>query len=133
MNTPNPVRPLAVLVVDDDEMSRDIMREMLLAMGVDHIVAAADGGVALEQLALMTPAPDYVICDVFMPRLDGIELLQALAQQKYAGGVVIVSGGDTETLQVSDMIARGNGLKVLGALIKPVAYHQMAQVLRLDS
>jgi CheY-like chemotaxis protein len=75
------------LAVDDDEISIDIVSDMLEQLGVSHIHTAKDGRPGLRAMAQMTPTPRFMIVDVFMPDMDGIEFLGKLAERQYAGGV----------------------------------------------
>ncbi|MBQ9376524.1 MAG: response regulator [Schwartzia sp.] len=61
-----------ILIVDDDEMSRSLLRQAL--NDCTQIYEAADG---VEALAFLQRNPDtaLVFLDVLMPRMDGMELL----------------------------------------------------------
>lgn len=66
-----PVRPGRILVADDDAQSRQLLRDLLMAKG--HIVTEAiDGEDALA--AIGREAPDIILLDVMMPKLDGFEV-----------------------------------------------------------
>ncbi|MCF8168335.1 MAG: response regulator, partial [Rhodoferax sp.] len=84
----------SVLVVDDDEFAREVLGEMLNQLGVKEILTANDGRVALRVLSSLDPAPNFVICDVFMPDMDGTEFLDHLATRGYSGGIIMLSGVD---------------------------------------
>jgi two-component system response regulator MprA len=68
-----------VLVVDDDRAVRESLRRSLEFNGYD-VTVACDGAEALAGLAAsgVASAPDVVVMDVMMPRLDGIETTRAL-------------------------------------------------------
>lgn len=121
----------SVLVVDDDEFAHDVLREMLGLLGVSTVHTADDGRKALKVLAGLQPPPDFLICDVFMPDMDGIEFLEQLAGQAYPGGIVILSGVDAQMLSLSRDLAATNGLNILGAFIKPVGLQQLSKALEL--
>lgn len=120
-----------VLVVDDDEFAHEVLREMLGVLGVSTVHSAQDGRKALKVLAGLDPPPDFLICDVFMPDMDGIEFLEQLAGLGFAGGIVILSGVDAQMLSLSREIAVTNGLNILGAFIKPVGLQQLSHALAL--
>jgi PAS domain S-box-containing protein len=67
-----------VLVVDDNADLRDYMRRMLSAAG-HEVSVAADGQAALEMAR--TLAPEVIVSDVMMPRLDGFGLLRAVREE----------------------------------------------------
>jgi len=75
------------LVVDDDSFSQELFSEMLRALGIADIHTASTGRIALRTLAALPRLPDFLICDVFMPDMDGIEFLEALAKQRYPGAL----------------------------------------------
>src|SRR5215510_7028849 len=65
--------PLAVLVVDDDELERTLMADRLSQRGIE-VLEAADGAQAL-QLLRGKPVP-VVVVDWHMPVMDGIEFTE---------------------------------------------------------
>lgn len=120
----------SVLVVDDDEFSRDVLYEMLQAQGITKIAMAGNGRIALNALSDMVNPPDLIICDVFMPDMDGIEFMSALAQKQYMGSVALVTGVDIETLSLARDIAAAEGIKLLGSLTKPLRHQELTQLLQ---
>jgi len=62
-----------ILVVEDNEDSRNLLVKQLRAYG-HEVVAAADGAEAPEQ-ALAQP-PDIIVSDILMPGMDGYQLCQ---------------------------------------------------------
>ena len=79
---------LRVLVVDDDEAFRYLMRQ-LIGTGRGHVVdEAADGAQGLR-LALERP-PDVVVLDLQMPGMDGFEVLAELARHDATRDVPVV-------------------------------------------
>ena len=64
-----------LLVVDDDEMNRDMLSRRLLRHGY-AVTVATDGK---QALALVAEHPfDLIVLDVMMPELDGLQVLQTL-------------------------------------------------------
>jgi two-component system, chemotaxis family, chemotaxis protein CheY len=70
----NIVQSLCVLVVDDNQYMRKMIRNLLVNCGIKDIYEAADGIAALD--AIRTMAPDVVILDWEMPMLSGPELMR---------------------------------------------------------
>jgi len=70
----NLVQSLSVLVVDDNQYMRKMVRNLLVNCGIKEIYEAADGVAALD--AIRTMAPDVVILDWEMPLLSGAELVR---------------------------------------------------------
>ena len=71
---------LKVLIVDDHRTSRMLIRDALEQLGIKQIVFACDGEEALN--AMMTTPCHIIISDFNMPKLDGIQLLQAIRSYK---------------------------------------------------
>lgn len=89
------MNPLRVLVVDDSAFARKVVREILLAAGMEVVGIARDGAEALEQIVALSP--DVVTLDLMMPGIDGLGVLRALPVGGIAPNVVIVSTADEDT------------------------------------
>ena len=118
-----------VLIVDDDTFSHKLLSAMLRKLAVTDIHTAINGRVGLRMLAELPRPPDVLICDVFMPDMDGIEFLAELTQQGYQGCIILVSGQDITMMDVAQKIAVANGLNMLGAYTKPVPIAILADAL----
>ena len=70
----NIIQALCVLVVDDNQYMRKMIRNLLVNCGIKDIYEAADGIAALD--SIRTVAPDVVILDWEMPLLSGPELVR---------------------------------------------------------
>lgn len=118
---------LRVLVLDDDHLLLEVMREMLSSCGDCEIVLELD---ARQALARLTEAmPDVVICDLVLPEMDGIEFLQAAASHGYTGKVILLSALEDEVREAAEELARALGLQVVGSFRKPLAPEQLRQAL----
>jgi PAS domain S-box-containing protein len=87
-----------VLVVEDEEIVRSLVREMLEALGYT-VFDARDGDEALTILNRSSPAIDLVVTDLVMPRMSGRDLARRVAELRPETAVLLVSGyaGDTVT------------------------------------
>jgi len=65
-----PLRGYTVLVVEDDAEAGNLVRRLLELLGA-RAATAEDGIAGLSRLAEMQP--DMVLCDITMPRMDGLE------------------------------------------------------------
>jgi two-component system, OmpR family, response regulator MprA len=114
-----------VLVVDDDKAVRESLRRSLEFNGYD-VSVAADGAEALAGLSAgVASAPDVVVMDVMMPRLDGIETTRALR----------AAGNDVPILVLTARDAVGDRVDGLDAgaddyLTKPFALQELLARLR---
>jgi CheY-like chemotaxis protein len=76
-----------VLVVEDDERTRDMLRRALSKEGW-QVQEAANGRLGLEQLA--AGVPGLVLLDLMMPELDGFGFMQALRRHPGCGRVPVI-------------------------------------------
>jgi UDP-3-O-[3-hydroxymyristoyl] N-acetylglucosamine deacetylase len=81
-----------ILVVDDEAQIRTTLRGVLSDEGFD-VVEAENGRAALEMLARQ--APRLAIVDVWMPEVDGIELVQQMRSRAPAVPIIVISGHGT--------------------------------------
>jgi EAL domain-containing protein (putative c-di-GMP-specific phosphodiesterase class I) len=105
-----------VAILDDDIALCRFMEEVAQMAGFGTITAH-DGG-ELPQLLAVQPA--WLVLDLAMANVDGIEVIRALAASQFSGRLVIVSGHSTAMLQSAKTLAELQGLKVAGVLIKPI-------------
>ena len=120
-STPAGTRP-HVLVVDDDKAVRESLRRSLEFNGY-AVSMAADGAEALAGIGGI--APDVVVMDVMMPRLDGIETTKSLRK----------AGNDVPILVLTARDAVGDRVEGLDAgaddyLTKPFALQELLARLR---
>lgn len=91
---------MKVLVVDDDVVSRMVLMHLIDSCGEFEIIEAEDGADAWEQLEDGL-RPAICFCDLRMPRLSGLELLQNIkadADLKAMPFVLVTSATDLETV-----------------------------------
>ena len=109
-----PASPLAVrvILVDDNDMTRALLRGVLAGAGYDVVGEAGDGEQGVE-LGLQLK-PDLVCLDIQMPKTDGLEVLKRLKAELPMTTVVMVTAStDRDTVQAS--IAAG----AEGYIVKP--------------
>jgi CheY-like chemotaxis protein len=85
---PQPART-KVLVVDDQKLIADTIAEILEDAGF-QAAAAYDGWAALEIAAALHP--DFLLCDVLMPRMNGVQLAIAIRRTYPATKILLFSG-----------------------------------------
>jgi len=108
-----------ILIIDDDEAIRDSMADSLRKTGREIRVAAGAAG-ALNQLADWHAG--IVICDVRMPDMDGLELLEVLTERLPDADVIMMTAFDDMPTVVKAM--RGGAVDFL---VKPVDLHVLRQ------
>lgn len=84
--------PIQILVVDDDPLVREMLREILTDSGY-RAETAQDGQAALDRLAAGDPV-DLILSDMNMPRLDGLSLIRTLRGRGEDVPVIILTGNE---------------------------------------
>ena len=106
--------PKRVLVVDDSPVNRAVLKALLRKLGVSEIELAVDGAAALETLK-KDQAFDWVLSDMWMPVMDGSELVRSIrADERLAHLKVCSVTADVEARAVY----REQGFDAL--LLKPM-------------
>ncbi|MDO6384787.1 MULTISPECIES: EAL domain-containing protein [unclassified Uliginosibacterium] len=124
---PRPIKLYGALVVDDSSVQRMNAVDMLQSAGVPRVLEAADGRAGLDLIRNQTPPPAFLIVDLEMPGMDGIEMLQALANENYRPPFLIVSGQQPNLLSSIETMCQELGLPILGAFSKPLTRIQLQQ------
>jgi two-component system, OmpR family, response regulator MtrA len=81
-----------ILLVEDDPSIREVTALGLRAAGFD-VATASDGPAGLERFR--AEAPDLVLLDVMLPRLDGLEVARAIRRESTVPVVMLTARGDT--------------------------------------
>ena len=115
----------SVLVVDDEKMPREILRDRLpwAELGVARVDVAEDGAQALE--LARAHRPDVVLSDVKMPRMNGLELAGAV-REMYPECQFIFLSGYTDKEYLKGAIK----LRAASYVEKPIDLEEVAAVLR---
>lgn len=121
---------LKILVADDEGIIRKLLRAGLENQG--HVVeTATDGADGLQQLK--NQVFDVVITDVSMPRINGLDMLRAAAQQKLIQHdtlVIIIGGGYTDDEQQNMPATVSNfGLTSVYFLPKPFEMKKLIEMI----
>ena len=102
-----PPKKKLVLVVEDDASVRELVAK---ALGTKYTVLTAPDGMAASELLGSTDAPDLLICDVMMPKVDGFSFVRSIkADPKFANMDVIfltAKGGAPALVQGIQLGAR---------------------------
>lgn len=116
------------LLVDDDPVFRALAEDMVLDAGVAAIETADDGLSVIAKLKAGLN-PDLLICDLNMPTHDGVSLIRALAERRFPGKVLIISGEDSAVIETVAKLARMQSLDIIGSIRKPLTMEALNAVL----
>jgi EAL domain-containing protein (putative c-di-GMP-specific phosphodiesterase class I)/DNA-binding NarL/FixJ family response regulator len=120
---------IRVLVLDDEPFVLKLMARMLTNLGFAQVCICQSGDEALAQVDVPDSVPDLILCDLNMPQMDGVEFLRKLVEHRYEGSVILVSGEDVRALHATETLALAHGIRVLGALHKPVAPQDLGRLI----
>ena len=74
---------LRIMIIDDQDSMRSIIRQLLWQVGISDVIEARDGGAALKLLTKPRfKMPDVIICDLYMKGVDGLEFCNLLRRGK---------------------------------------------------
>ncbi|HKQ57007.1 MAG TPA: response regulator [Candidatus Eisenbacteria bacterium] len=104
-----------ILVIDDEDGPRRVLSRALQEAG--HEVLEASEGTAALQLHLASAA-QLVITDLYMPRMDGMEILMALRKLTPGIKIIAISGGG-QLSQPEDALETAQALGAYAAFAKP--------------
>lgn len=112
-----------ILVVEDHSELRTVMAEVLRCAG-HEVAVASDGKQALERV-VTEARPDLVVTDVFMPKMDGLDLIRALRRRFPSVRIIAMSAGWhvrdlTITEQKEDPLTAARRLGADATLEKPI-------------
>ena len=115
---------VSVIVVDDNDTTRAMLRAIMRAEGIEVIGEAKDGTSGLAMIRKLRPS--LVCLDVMMPEVDGIEILTQIKAEMPDIRVLMITGStDRETVQAAVqggangyLVKPFNGAKVIGAVEK---------------
>lgn len=113
----------SVLVVDDDPLVRDLLVQFLSLRGY-RTLGVNDGHEALQKVEDVPP--DVILLDMIMPEMGGIEVLQALREMEYPGGIIVMTGTQNEEL-IDDAWALGPQ----EVLVKPIDLDRLLTAIQL--
>ena len=113
-----------VLLAEDEPIVRDMLGKVLEAQGYT-VLACGAGDEALETARQHSGPIELLLTDVVMPRVDGFELFDRLAEQRPEIKVLYMSAYDP-----SEVSKRGRPREGQGLLEKPFAPHVLARAIR---
>lgn len=116
-------RPITVVIVEDDENAVNIYKQFTNQLDQFIVIATASTGKQALNI-LHSAQPDLILLDIFLPDMNGIDLLREI-RREYRGidVILITAANDTET--VSEAIRGG----AFGYLIKPIIIDKLLATL----
>jgi two-component system, LytTR family, response regulator AlgR len=112
---------MRVLIVDDEKLARDRLRELLTDIGGYTVIGeATNGAEAVEKAAELNP--DVLLMDIRMPGMDGLEAAMHLLGMERPPSVIFTTAYDQHALDAFDVNA-------VDYLLKPIRKDRLANAL----
>lgn len=119
---------LRVLIIEDEAFTRDIIKKLLVQIGIRSIKEANEGGIGMT--ALLVSRPHIVLCDIHMKPTNGMDFLKNVRASKLdwvRQTKVIFLTGDSK----ADTVMFAKEHQIDGYLVKPVSLIQVKS--RIDN
>jgi DNA-binding NtrC family response regulator len=117
---------LRVLIVDDQQEMRSMIKGMLMEMGITQTFEASDGKEALSFSDAALDMVDVVICDWNMPKLSGVEFLRQMRSVSPEMPFLMITGRSD-----IDSVAEAKASGVTAYIRKPFSPAQLETKLRV--
>ena len=102
-----------VMIVDDFEESRLLLKDFLLAHNHNVVAEASDGIEAIEKYN--SEKPEIVFLDLIMPKLDGLSVLKQIRFHDPTSKIIVITGNDSV-----EIFEECTSLGALAFLTKPI-------------
>jgi DNA-binding response OmpR family regulator len=106
-----------LIVIDDDKDVADLIARIAESVGFE-VRTVWDG--ANFKRAYEEFRPEGIVMDIYMPHMDGLELIGYLAERGTTAPIVIVSGSDDEMREMVERLGLARGLKIVASIAKPL-------------
>jgi len=104
-----------LLVIDDEPAIGELVAKIATKAGFNAISVNQPGDFANKYNVDI----DVIVVDLFMPDMDGVELIRFLGDNNSRAALILISGIDSHILYSARELAEEHGLYVIGTLAKP--------------
>lgn len=122
-------RQKSILLVEDDDFQRQVLKTQFSSLNVD-ILEACNGIEALEHVDRYGHCISLILCDLDMPKMDGMEFARHLGTREVAPNLALLSSSDTSMLSSVDTMCRAYGITTIGTFQKPLSRDQISKILK---
>jgi EAL domain-containing protein (putative c-di-GMP-specific phosphodiesterase class I) len=119
-----------LLILDDDPATGETIRRIALGADIEARLVTDPG----EFFTVLDEwRPTHLAIDLVMPEMDGVQVMNRLAERRCEAGIIITSGVGSRVLDAAGRSAIANGLRIVGILPKPFSPMTLRKMLRAHS
>ena len=96
--------------------------------GAEYVMTAVNGHHGLQVVDQRNNDIDFILCDLNMPEMDGIQFLRHLRDRNFRGQIAILSGEKAAVIKTAESLAQAHKLNVVGALGKPIKINELEEL-----
>lgn len=115
-----------VLIIDNDKNNQALLAELLTQMGLHKIDVASDGAEGLNKA--LSLVPDLIILDVFLPQIDGYEVLKRLRATALGKNVPVLLQSPLDTREFRDRSFKAGACDFLTKPVNPLEFFARVRV-----
>jgi CheY-like chemotaxis protein len=123
---------MKTLIIDDDPVLCSILKESLAKIGMPDVIVSGDGEDAAWQFTEHEFSIGLILCDLNMPKLDGVEFADFLSERESHPAIVFITSAHDSVRKSAVALAKARKLNVLGSLKKPISIEQLSELLSLQ-
>ena len=117
------------LVVDDDPIFCAVAESFFRGQGLSDVLVANDGADALEIIERRGGNVDFILLDLKMPIMDGMQFLRHMHERGHNAPIAIISGEDPSIVSLARDLAKQHGLNIAGAFEKPLNFRALEELI----
>lgn len=121
---------LRFLVVEDQGFQRWAIGHMLEELGAKEVLSAPDGHIAIEIFREPERPIDVIVTDLNMPEMDGMAFIRHVGESGLPAAIILASDLDRALIASVETMTAAYGLRLLGAIQKPVTARKLVALLR---
>jgi EAL domain-containing protein (putative c-di-GMP-specific phosphodiesterase class I)/FixJ family two-component response regulator len=121
---------LRFLVVEDHDVQRRLLMQILANLGATSVQGAEDGNVALGILGRADRPIDIMITDLSMPGMDGMELIRHVSEGGSGVSIILSSSLEPKLLVSVATMAQAYKVKLLGVMNKPPSAVKLSRLIQ---
>ncbi|TAN46892.1 MAG: response regulator [Methylococcaceae bacterium] len=119
-----------VLIIDDNKLQCDFLSEITRLGGLEPLTSMSPNK-AIATFA--AESPDFIVLDLCIPEMDGIEIMSRLAGLGCAARIILMSGHGRDLLHSAGRFGKRIELNIIGLLMKPFDGNDLLRLLQVKA